>query len=182
MAGSALDLAGKSGTEVVSTCISTASPRDVAAIALLRSAVAEDLTQHHGQGPWSAFTSRSLVLRQLRATRILVARRGTDIVGTVRLIEANQTLFNYSAFNRASVALYVIGLAVSPRCRGQGVGRELMVSAKMAARAWPAQALWLDTYEHEAGAGPFYEKCGFRKVGTGQLNRPPLAYYEWCVE
>lgn len=166
---------------VVSTCISTASARDVSAIALLRSAVAEDMTQQHGAGPWSAFASRSLVLRQLRATRMLVARRGTDIVGTVRLIEANQALFDFSTFTRASVALYVIGLAVLPRCRGQGVGRELMESAKAAARAWPAQALWLDTYEHAAGAGRFYEKCGFRKVGTGMFNRPLLGYYEWRV-
>lgn len=163
--------------------VSPASSRDAREIAALRSAVAEDMTDKHGYGPWSARASQALVQRQLRATKVLVARRGEApeqrIVGTVRLMQANQVLFDYRAFTRAETALYVIGLAVSPQARGQGVGRELMESAKAAARAWPAQALWLDTYENAAGAGRFYLKCGFRKVGTSTLHGSALSYYEW---
>lgn len=159
--------------------VSAATDGDVRAIAALRSAVAEDMTRRHGQGPWSAFVGRSLVLRQLRATKMLVARRDEEIVGTVRLMQANQALYDHHAFTPAAIALYVIGLAVAPQARAQGVGRELMESAKAAARFWPAQALWLDTYEHEAGAGRFYEKCGFRLAGSGALNGSPLSYYEW---
>jgi ribosomal protein S18 acetylase RimI-like enzyme len=77
------------------------------------------------------------------------------------------------------VAVYVIGLAVAPDCRGQGVGRELIEACKSAARRWPAQALWLDTYDHAAGAGLFYEKCGFRKVGRTVFKDAPLSFYEW---
>ena len=165
----------------MSARISSASSRDVREIAALRSAVAEDMTDKHGYGPWSAPASQALVQRQLRATKVLVARRDEVIVGTVRLMQANQALFDYRAFTPAATALYVIGLAVSPRARGQGVGRELMESAKAAARAWPAQALWLDTYEHAAGAGRFYVKCGFRKVGTSTLHGSALRYYEWVA-
>jgi len=44
-----------------------------------------------------------------------------------------------------------------------------------------AEALWLDAYEHAAGAGPFYMKCGFRKVGRTQYREVPLGYFEWLV-
>jgi hypothetical protein len=56
-----------------------------------------------------------------------------------------------------------------------------MESAKAAARFWPAQALWLDTYEHAAGAGRFYEKCGFTRVGAGAKPLAHLSFYEWHV-
>jgi len=31
--------------------------------------------------------------------------------------------------------------------------------------AWPADAVLLDAYDHPAGAGAFYTRCGFRHVG-----------------
>jgi GNAT superfamily N-acetyltransferase len=56
-----------------------------------------------------------------------------------------------------------------------------MDAAKDTARSWHAQALWLDAYEHRAGAGRFYEKCGFSKVGRTKYREVPLIYYEWLV-
>jgi GNAT superfamily N-acetyltransferase len=162
----------------VSHIISAASKHDVPELTALRIAVAQGLTRIHGEGPWSACPSRATVLRQLRASSVLVARQGEEIVGTVRLIPANPALFDASAFTPADTALYVIGLAVAERCRGFGVGRELMQVCYSIARAWPAQALWLDTYEHAAGAGRFYEKCGFRKVGVSKLLDGQLGFYE----
>jgi ribosomal protein S18 acetylase RimI-like enzyme len=111
---------------------------------------------------------------------MLVARQGEEIVGTMRLIEANQGLFGFRHFTPANVAVYLIGLAVSPQSRGRGVGRQLVDFATQAARDWPADALWLDTYDHAAGAGGFYEKCGFRRVGES-FNQAALRYYEWRV-
>jgi ribosomal protein S18 acetylase RimI-like enzyme len=87
-----------------------------------------------------------------------------------------------SAFTPVTTALYVLGLAVAPDSRGRGVGRSLMDAAKHAARVEPAEALWLDAYEHEAGAGPFYLKCGFRQVGRTKYRQMPLVYYEWLTE
>lgn len=112
---------------------------------------------------------------------MLVARQGADIVGTVRLIQANPVLFDASAFTPVSVALYLIGLAVAPQARSQGVGGELVEECKSIARAWPAQALWLDTYDHAAGAGRFYEERGFRNVGRTVLRDAPVRYYEWSA-
>jgi hypothetical protein len=54
----------------------------------------------------------------------------------------------------------------------------LLKEAEATARAWPADALRLDAYDAEAGAGPFYEKCGFREVGRVSYKRNPLVYFE----
>jgi ribosomal protein S18 acetylase RimI-like enzyme len=163
--------------------IGNATRADIRALTALRTAVAQELTHQHGGGPWSALPSRATVTRQLRASNMLVARNGTEIVGTVRLIRANPLLLDASAFTPVGVALYLIGLAVAPRHRSQGVGRALVDACKAIACAWPAQALWLDAYEHPAGAGGFYVRCGFRKVGLTLFKDAPqahhLSFYEW---
>lgn len=165
--------------------IAKATRADARALTALRTAVAQGLTQQHGVGPWSAFPSRATVTRTLRASNVLVARRGQEIVGTVRLIRANPLLLDTRAFTPVGVAIYLIGLAVDSRCRGQGIGRELVDACKGIACSWPAQALWLDAYEHPAGAGGFYEKCGFRKVGATVFKDEPqphdLSFYEWST-
>ena len=46
------------------------------------------------------------------------------------------------------------------------------------ARAWPADAIRLDAYDADAGAGSFYAKCGFRERGRIVYKRDLLVYYE----
>jgi ribosomal protein S18 acetylase RimI-like enzyme len=163
------------------TSISPALTSDAGALAALRSAVASAMTRRFGQGHWSARPGKAEVLRQLRASQVLVARQGGEIVGTVRLVRPLPGVFDWSAFTPVDQPWYVLGLAVAPECRGRGLGRELMDAAKEVARTRAAEALWLDAYEHEAGAGPFYEKCGFRKVGHTEYLDIPLTYYEWLA-
>lgn len=163
------------------TQISSALAGDVRALVALRTAVAEGMTEEFGEGQWSAAPSNADVQRQLRASIVLVARREGEIVGTVRLATARPWAIDSIAFTPVSSALYVLGLAVSPEARGQDIGRELMEAAKARARSWPAGALWLDAYDHAAGAGPFYIRCGFSKVGRTQYRDVPLIYYEWLA-
>ena len=113
---------------------------------------------------------------------MLVARQAARIVGTVRLATANPLAFDSGSFTPVATALYVLGLAVAPECRNQGIGRQLMEAAKDVARDRPAQALWLDAYDSEVGAGPFYLRCGFRRVGPSSFKEVPLVYYEWLVD
>ena len=163
------------------TSIAVATQRDARALVALRTAVARGMTQKFGDGHWSAAPSKADVVRQLRASHVLVARREAEIVGTVRLTAAKPWAIDSSSFTPVTSVLYVLGLAVAPEVRGQDVGRDLMEAAKDAARSRSAEALWLDAYDHSAGAGPFYMKCGFRKVGRTRYREVPLIYYEWLV-
>jgi hypothetical protein len=50
-----------------------------------------------------------------------------------------------------------------------------MDHAEMLAAQWRADAVRLDAYQGPAGAGGFYQKCGYRLVHAGTLD---LEYYE----
>jgi GNAT superfamily N-acetyltransferase len=163
----------------VKVSIAVATPSDTAALVELRSDVAREMTQRFGEGAWSATPIEPDVARQVNESQVLVARCDAQVVGTVRLVRALASAIDTSAFTPVTTALYVLGLAVTPSARNQGVGRSLMAAAKDVMRSWPAQALWLDTYEHSAGAGDFYLKCGFRAVGRMTYREMPLTFYEW---
>jgi hypothetical protein len=42
----------------------------------------------------------------------------------------------------------------------------------------PGDAIRLDAYDAEAGAGEFYRKYGFREVGRASYRNVPLIYFE----
>lgn len=166
---------------VTQASISRARRSDAPELVALRSAVAEEMTREFGEGHWSSRPSHADVVRQLRASHVLVARSGSHLIGTVRLVRARPWAIDSSAFTPVSEPLYVLGLAVSPAWRERGIGRQLMDAAKDTARSWGAQALWLDAYQHRAGAGSFYLKCGFRKVGATRYREAALFYFEWLA-
>jgi predicted N-acetyltransferase YhbS len=161
--------------------ITLANSDDVKALTTLRTAISQDMTERFGEGAWSMVPSKVVVVKQMRASRVLVARRDSKLVGTVRLATARQGAFDSSAFTPVTNALYVLGLAVAPGSRNLGIGRALMEASKEMARSSSTEALWLDAYDHAAGAGEFYSRCGFRRVGKTALNQPPLIYYEWLA-
>lgn len=57
-----------------------------------------------------------------------------------------------------------------------------MTEAERVAQEWPADAIRLDAYDAEAGAGDFYRKCGFREVGRVSYRGVPLIYFERMLE
>jgi GNAT superfamily N-acetyltransferase len=61
------------------------------------------------------------------------------------------------------------------------VGRRCLEQALRIARDWSADAIRLDAYDAEAGAGAFYRKCGFREVGRTSYKGNPLVYFETPV-
>ncbi len=65
-----------------------------------------------------------------------------------------------------------------PDRQRRGIGRQLVEEAKAVAQAWPSDAIRLDAYDSDAGAGPFYAKCGFREVGRKTYRGVPLVYFE----
>jgi GNAT superfamily N-acetyltransferase len=156
----------------------TATEADAAALALLRTAVAVRLTDEHGRGHWSGIVTDRTVLRSLRSSRVLVARRRGDILGTLTLGTRKPWAIDVSYFTKVERPLYLTDMAVDPRVQRQGIGRRLLAEATSVARAWPADAIRLDSYDTPAGAGRFYEKCGYREVGRVTYRGTPLIYFE----
>jgi GNAT superfamily N-acetyltransferase len=158
--------------------VGEASPADVSAIVSLRAAAARELTVRHGRGHWSNSPTEAGVTRALKTSRVIVARHGDDVIGTVRVEARKPWAIDASYFSGVAKAVYLHDLAVAPHAQRAGIGRLLVERAQAVARAWPSAALRLDAYDHAAGAGPLYAACGFREVGRVTYRGVPLIYFE----
>jgi GNAT superfamily N-acetyltransferase len=156
----------------------TATETDAAAIAALSLAVAEDLTHQYGHGRWSSGTAEKTALRNVRTSRVIVARSGTGIVAALRLATKKPWAIDPKYFTDVRKPLYLTDMTVAPEMQRKGVGRRILEDATNVARAWPCDAIRLDAYDAEAGAGAFYVKCGFRETGRVTYRKTPLIYFE----
>jgi GNAT superfamily N-acetyltransferase len=158
--------------------LTVATPADARALAELHSAVAAHLTNAHGEGPWSGNTTEKGMLRAMRMSQVLVAREGKDIVATLHLQMKKPWAIDTSYFASSRRPLYLMSMAVAPGRQRQGVGRRCLKDATRIARAWPADAIRLDAYDADAGAGGFYTRCGYSEVGRVRYRDTRLIYYE----
>lgn len=158
--------------------IAAATESDVPAIVALRSAVDDHLTLQFDGDVWTTSVTEKSVLRGLKASRVLVARRRTRIVATLRLATKKPWAIDLKYFSPVPRALYLHDMAVAPELQRTGIGRRLIEEAKAVVKEWPANAIRLDAYDGRSGAGPFYAKCGFREVGRAAYRKTPLVYYE----
>ena len=155
-----------------------ATPDDVALIAALQNAAAGALTARFGEGPWSSLvTEREAALAQ-RHARVRVGRSGKRILTVLRLATRKPWAIDAAYFNPVKRPLYLTGMAVSVAHQGQGLGRLALEDACAVAQAWPGNAVRLDAYDAEAGAGGFYAKCGLRERGCVIYKNDPLVYFE----
>ncbi|MGD0097374.1 MAG: GNAT family N-acetyltransferase [Terracidiphilus sp.] len=157
---------------------SIATPAEAPELAALHTAVAAEITRRHGRGPWSSATTEKGVLLSLRQSRVVIARKGKTIVGTLRLQTKKPWAIALSYFTPVGKALYLTAMAVSPALQGNEIGRKLLEEAVTLARTWPADAIRLDAWDADAGAGGFYAKCGFRETGRATYRNAPLIYFE----
>ena len=158
--------------------IASAIPEDAAAVAAVRNAAADGLTRGHGRGHWSGYISNEGVLRGINTSRVLVARAGDEVIGTLRLATKKPWAIDPNHFAPSKRPLYLVDMAVFPGTQRRGVGRQLLEAAARTARGWDADAIRLDAYDHAAGAGGFYERCGFTEVGRATYRGVPLIYYQ----
>lgn len=144
----------------------------------VRVAAAERLTREFGDGHWSAHTNDLAVLRDLKASRVLVARDDRTIVGTLTLQSKKPWTIDTAYFTPCTKALYLINMAVLPDRQRSGIGRALLDEALIIARQCSANAVRLDAYDSAAGAGGFYRTCGYTHVGGKSYRGVPLLYFE----
>ena len=158
--------------------VSTATVEDAAAIAAVRNAAAMELTRCFGSGHWSGLTAEPDVVRGINSSRVLVARDAGTVVGTLRLATRRPWAIDTRFFTASKLPLYLVDMAVLPESQRRGIGRQLLEAATAAAQGWQKDAIRLDAYDHPAGAGQFYENCGFREMGRVSYGGVPLIYYQ----
>jgi GNAT superfamily N-acetyltransferase len=151
---------------------------DVAAIAGLQNAVAGALTARFGSGPWSSLVSERGVALAQRHARVRIGRDGKRILTVLRLATKKPWAIDVSYYTPARRPVYLTGMAVSVAHQGQGLGSMALEDACIIAAEWPADAIRLDAYEADAGAGKFYAHCGFTERGRVVYKGDPLVYYE----
>jgi GNAT superfamily N-acetyltransferase len=158
--------------------ITTATPDEAAAVAAVRIAAADRLTVDFGEGHWSSHTNDASVVRDMKVSTVLAARDLEQIVGTLTLQKRRPWAIDAAFFTPCEKALYVINMSVTPERQRSGIGRELLAEAFNIARAFGANALRLDAYDHPAGSGEFYRHCGYAGVGGKSYRGVPLLYFE----
>ncbi|HEX7940307.1 MAG TPA: GNAT family N-acetyltransferase [Gemmatimonadaceae bacterium] len=155
-----------------------ATLKDVAPIAALLNATAGALPARFGDGRWSAITSERSVELSLRHGRMRVGVDGERIVTTLRLATKKPWAIDVAYFTPVKRPLYLTGMAVSVAHQGQGLGRAALEDARAAALAWPADAIRLDAFDAPAGAGGFYERCGYEERAHVVYKDDALIYFE----
>lgn len=159
--------------------IDPATADDIPGIVAVRVNAAEALTQRYGGGHWSGHASERGVAWDLRQGKVLVARRGKSIVATLKIGTRKPWAIDPLHFTPARRPWYLTNMAVDPKHQGLGIGRRCVLEAARLVQEWGGDAVWLDAYDDpQAGAGPFYLKCGFREAGRKTYRVVPLIYYE----
>lgn len=154
---------------------------DAPAIASLRTAVAETLTSRHGKGPWSSAGTEKGVLFALRYSSVYVVRKRYQLIATLTLGTRKPWAIDRKYFTGCDRPLYLTSMAVAPDLQRQGIGRLCVEAAAKLVEQWPGDAIFLDAYDAEAGAGEFYRKCGFREVARASYRNVPLVYFEKLI-
>lgn len=110
-----------------------------------------------------------------------MAREGAELVGTFGLTTKKPWSIDTSYFSECHRPLYLLAMAIHPAKQRQGIGKRCLEAAAQIARTWPADAIRLDAFDAEAGAGRFYASSGWTEAGRAVYRGTPLIYYEFVL-
>jgi len=147
----------------------------------MRNASRQDLTARFGKGPWSGQASEKGMLFQMRQGTIFIARRRNKLIAALTLSTRKPWAIDRKYFTPCKRPLYLTGMLVDPSLQRTGIGRLCIEEARRIGREWPADAICLDAWDADAGAGEFYRKCEFREVGRATYRTAPLIYFEMLL-
>lgn len=159
--------------------VDLATADDIDGIVAVRVNAAEELTERFGGGHWSGHATERGVALDLRQGKVLVARRGAKVVATLKLGTRKPWAIDLSYFQSARRPWYLTNMAVDPASQGKGIGKRCVLEAVRLVAEWGGDAVRLDAYDAEPGAGEFYVKCGFTEVGRASFRANPLIFYEF---
>ena len=158
--------------------VQPANPADAPALVSLHTAANDRLVAEYGQGPWGTHpTERGALFLMTRAS-VFVARDRDHVIATFALSKRKPWAIDKRDFSACRLPLYLTSMAVAPERQRTGIGRHCLEEARRIAAEWPADAIRLDAWDADAGAGEFYRKCGFREVAHVTYKGTPLIYFE----
>lgn len=155
-----------------------ATPEEAPAIAAMRTAVAHHLLARYGKGPWGSDVTERGVRFGMKTGKVFVAKVRGAVVATLRLSTRKPWAIDRSYFTDCARPLYLTDMAVTPAKQRHGVGRQCLERALEICARWPANGIYLDAFDADAGAGGFYARCGYREVGRVTYRKCPLVYFE----
>jgi ribosomal protein S18 acetylase RimI-like enzyme len=158
--------------------LEAAGESDAGEVYALKRAVAEDLTARFGKGPWSPYGTLRGTATNVRTPTLWIARREGRLAAMLRLATRKPWAIDTKYFSAARSPLYLTDMAVAPDLQRMGIGRACLVEAERIALESAADAIRLDAYDADAGAGGFYARCGYRDVGRASFRKTPLVYFE----
>ncbi|MCY1029860.1 GNAT family N-acetyltransferase [Corallococcus sp. BB11-1] len=161
-------------TDVVARIlIREAGPADDGAIGELL--VEAFITQYAKKLPEVVYSEqRKAFLRDVASRRkectILVAELDGEVVGTVALYPpgspGSESWLPRTADLRA--------LATSVRFHGQGLAQPLLAETEVLARRWGVDAITLHVRRGATGVARMYERRGYQRVPSGDIDRPEV--------
>lgn len=142
-------------------------------------ASSEELARIHGPGRWGQTVKLGAFKRGVLLRALYLATCGDEPVGTFCLARRRPSFYAPTLFAQPEApASYLSSMAVAPGVQRQGVGRWCLAQAERLAARQRLAYVRLDAYEGPAGAGPFYEKSGYRAVGRVPLVGAALIVFE----
>lgn len=166
-------------TTLCEPAIRAAGKADLPAIQLLRQRTADTLVAAHGEGHWGWVPDRANLVREMKRRDFYVVLADDVVVGTFKLSSKAPGFFNLAQFaDPKASATYLTGMAIDPTFQRQRIGRWCMAWIESHALITGSKAVRLDAYDHAAGAGPFYERCGYSNRGPLVFNGVKLMLYE----
>jgi len=155
-----------------------ATRADASDVQNVRAAAADDLTTKHGAGHWSMVSTPITIRNQIDDNRVYIAKQD-QIVGTYTLDTQKIAFYRKDWFAYPNdPSLYLSNMAVVPKFQHMGKGRAIMMEIERLAKKMDCLAIRLDAYDSPAGAGRFYEKCGYEHVHHGILGYTAYTYFE----
>lgn len=158
-----------------------ATVSDVSGLLDLRAKVNHRLADQFGEGFWIAKLTENSILLAMRRSSVYVARHRDRILATLALSTRKPWAIDANYFSKSKTPLYLTAMAVDPRHQRKGLGRACIEEARRLAAERPSDAIRLDAYDVAAGAGEFYRKCGFSRMGRASYRGVSLVYYEMLL-
>ena len=145
----------------------------------IRRACARDLGVRFGPGHWATCTSLQHLQKEAERKDLFVVYHHREIVATFALTDEPPEFFDVRNFQHPDdPALYLSSMAVTPTLQCHGIGRWCMQQIDAITIAGGCLSIRFDAYDSPAGAGPFYEHCGYQPRGQIVFNRVPLILFE----